>query len=730
MQAVLNEARELAREREAAAEQEALRQKALEQPSAAASPTTVAGPGRIWSDDERGRMQAALDKVRTVRGALEKVSPSATTSPSTSTREPGSNADPLSKAPWTAEFRDELLSAVAQLRQVRTTPNAAGFTTAAANTRQVESIDVPAPTSRIVEPIPLHPMNEAKSRAAASEVPSAPPVSASEAPDEPIDVVLHVAERQLEFALPPPPEPQPPRWYRRGEPVTVAGYLLPGLVSVAIRAHPSQSLHMSTIDASLEVRKGRGGGDVLRPDGSVEVKAYRDLLPASRDSYLRWLEGGCASYAPAHLVLLYMSALEARVVEAGPNGLEPHEGEQIQKMLGTLCARFRSLAPEVTQIEATLSQLLTVAGIPEKLYLRRLHQLVLQCPAPLLVRAALGQAAHDGVALPPAWAMQCVRAGLSNLHHSDDFLEVFTPLYFQEFPAGLPLKRVSTHGGVRFEYTTYFPYGDAGCKGVTAYVVGTVDVEVCEQDLIRLDQLYKRVNASLAVYDRYLRINRRAHGTPDAEVRLPLDFLLRKYHDQLQKVSGMKVSADGLAVTLWGELMSSRTSAPFLKALLNARPRVTEQTSSVQENHPGAKSGSELRVKRLELDHERIAQLQYETAQLDKMLGAVFSEGDVETMQVLEQSKAAVPVQDACYPGLDAEHTSLLVSILEREFWSRIELEGMASAHYLMLDGALEQLNEAALDTVGEVLLEDDGKLVVNPLVAQAIGEIFRQLTA
>lgn len=693
MQAVLDKARELARHREAVAQEDRKRQKALDQTEPIAAPATAVLPKRLWSDDERSRIQAALEKVSAHRKM-----------PKSKNVLPASKPDPFGQAPWTAEFRNELQNAVAQLRQARTlpaTPLAVGEVSG-----QSSAINFEVQASSAQEP---------------QDATRYWPTAVSQAPNEPVDVPIPSIETQLEFTLPKPPGPIPPRWFGEGERVSVGGYLLPGLVSVAPGTLPKHAMHMSTIDASLEVRKGRGGGDVLRADGSIEVKSYRDLLPASRDSYLRWLESGCVSYVPAHLVLLYMTALEARVVEVGPNSLEPGEREHIRKKLDSLCARFRSLAPEIAQFEFKLSELLTVASLPTALYRNRLPCLGIQCPTSLLVRAALGQAAHDRVAVPPAWVMQCIRAKLSSLHHTDEFLEVFTQRYLKDFPDGLPL--VQGRAPVQLEYTTFAPCEDGKRVRITASVECSIEAEVSEADMARLAHLYKQVNASLAVYERYIKTNRRAHGTPDAEVRFPRDFLLEKYKSQLQDISAIRVSAEDLAVTLWGEMLASPSSTPFLKALLNARPRATAQEPSSPGGESGKSSKSNAVSKKLTLDMEKVAKIHAETAKASQILGGIFSEEYVEDGTGIATAVTESAPTVFCYPGLDTEHTALLVIILERERWSRTELEAIALGLDLMLDGALEQLNEAALDTVGDPLLEDVGDLMLDLATARAIAE-------
>ncbi|MCU0567964.1 MAG: hypothetical protein MUF49_15360, partial [Oculatellaceae cyanobacterium Prado106] len=71
--------------------------------------------------------------------------------------------------------------------------------------------------------------------------------------------------------------------------------------------------------------------------------------------------------------------------------------------------------------------------------------------------------------------------------------------------------------------------------------------------------------------------------------------------------------------------------------------------------------------------------------------------------------------------GLDTAHSLLLQAMAERESWMRVELEAIATSLNLMLDGALELINEAAFDRCDEPLLEGDDPIELNPDVLQEL---------
>lgn len=118
------------------------------------------------------------------------------------------------------------------------------------------------------------------------------------------------------------------------------------------------------------------------------------------------------------------------------------------------------------------------------------------------------------------------------------------------------------------------------------------------------------------------------------------------------------------------------------------------------------------------LDASRIAQLQQETAEVSSILADVFS--DDQGPQSPEPPVADVAESDegsagALLPGLDSEHAAFFRLLLTSQYWCREELEAIASDMELMLDGALEQINDAAFDAFDIPATEGDDPVEINP---------------
>jgi hypothetical protein len=128
------------------------------------------------------------------------------------------------------------------------------------------------------------------------------------------------------------------------------------------------------------------------------------------------------------------------------------------------------------------------------------------------------------------------------------------------------------------------------------------------------------------------------------------------------------------------------------------------------------------------LDPARIAALQKETARVSAMLANVFVEEQpvvqppavqTEVVEIEAREDGAQPVGNVI--GLDEAHSMFLRTLVSRASWTRNELSSVALDLDLMLDGAIEQVNEAALDHWDEPITDGDDPVEVNQELAQRL---------
>ncbi|MBN6739925.1 TerB N-terminal domain-containing protein [Acidithiobacillus sp. MC6.1] len=135
------------------------------------------------------------------------------------------------------------------------------------------------------------------------------------------------------------------------------------------------------------------------------------------------------------------------------------------------------------------------------------------------------------------------------------------------------------------------------------------------------------------------------------------------------------------------------------------------------------------------LDPARIAELQKDTERVSALLANIFTEAeepqavsfaDPQALSSAESMDSEQSQEEAAEPakgllGLDEAHSALARMLLSRPEWSREELLDVAADLDLMLDGALEQINEAAFDTHDLPFFEGEDPLTVNAEILEKV---------
>lgn len=120
------------------------------------------------------------------------------------------------------------------------------------------------------------------------------------------------------------------------------------------------------------------------------------------------------------------------------------------------------------------------------------------------------------------------------------------------------------------------------------------------------------------------------------------------------------------------------------------------------------------------LDKTKIQELQKDTEKVTALLSKIFAEQDVVAPATAEPVPEALP-QESRFLNLDESHASFARHLLTRKEWTRTELQDTASDLDLMLDGALEQINDASWDTYDLAFTDGEDPISVNPEVLEKI---------
>ncbi len=125
------------------------------------------------------------------------------------------------------------------------------------------------------------------------------------------------------------------------------------------------------------------------------------------------------------------------------------------------------------------------------------------------------------------------------------------------------------------------------------------------------------------------------------------------------------------------------------------------------------------------LDPDVVAARLAETATVTALLADIFTDDEPESLPEGVTSAGPMTAGAADGPtleGLDAAHSALADRLRAQSCWERAQVDEIASSLGLpLLDGALERINEAALDLCGDPLVEGDDPLEINDYAVEEL---------
>jgi uncharacterized tellurite resistance protein B-like protein len=218
------------------------------------------------------------------------------------------------------------------------------------------------------------------------------------------------------------------------------------------------------------------------------------------------------------------------------------------------------------------------------------------------------------------------------------------------------------------------------------------------------------------------------HLTPDQTCRLLAH--LRLLHVAPIALSSLRTKIDLLDAASKESIaafvakvaqVDGAVSPDELKLLEKVYKSLGIETTKVFSNVHAAASSSQSQVvggagsaaTGFKLDANRIAALQKDTEAVTALLSDIFQE-ETPTPEVREADTALESRAEGLL-GLDEQHSALARLLLTRVEWAREELDDVADDLDLMVDGALETLNDAAFDKHEVPFVEGDDPVVVNP---------------
>lgn len=510
-------------------------------------------------------------------------------------------------------------------------------------------------------------------------------------------------------------------WVPPGESVRVQDFDIPGGM---VYVGSTESEHSACqIDPALEIRISKDKGFNVRQ--VYYSYGYPDITPEARGAYLTWLAAGkSAPGANIGNVFLYFYGLERRVLleMQTPESLAeiPLIKGELQRLLGIYGdnGSFRGYATSL--LEFLDARTLVEAPRPDS---PLEHQRNGEIPFGLKVGVA--KYVMEKLPLPGDWAFAWWRAHPGTCLRTtaercpEVFRRLFIELYHQTHGEGLLI--TATKVRLKAEYKSINPSFNGRVFDVEFELP---DVTLNSGPMRKFKSISESCYQSLDRYSRYLGRNPDKADTIEAFKELPILLLPEPLRQPLleicERVFG---SGDTLAIQfkplrsllpVWQRITKS-SNDEFLERLLNmptTEPVSVRPTSAGFQGFIIPDRPKEKLTQMLDLDFAKVSALEADSQHVSEILQAIFHVGSQDFISVHEQVEETQT--DKNLWGLSDEFSDFLRRIATRPEWSRTELEELAKTHSLMLDGALEHINEAALDRCDLPLTEGDDPVEIN----------------
>lgn len=250
-------------------------------------------------------------------------------------------------------------------------------------------------------------------------------------------------------------------------------------------------------------------------------------------------------------------------------------------------------------------------------------------------------------------------------------------------------------------------------------VIANADGDFSAQELTRLTNQIQTARDLTSTHKQRLKAHLRLlHTTPVslASLKKKLDMLEQPVKETLTSFMAAVAQADGEVSTDEIKMLEKIYKALGVEPKkvfgdIHTAATSESKTEIIEHSAPKVENAG------FKLDTARIAELQKDTEKVSALLSSIFREEEVSTPVLIEEKITTENEESSSVPGLlglDESHSSLARLLLSRPEWTRDELLDVAADLDLMLDGALEHINEAAFDAYDSPLTEGEDPITVN----------------
>jgi hypothetical protein len=245
--------------------------------------------------------------------------------------------------------------------------------------------------------------------------------------------------------------------------------------------------------------------------------------------------------------------------------------------------------------------------------------------------------------------------------------------------------------------------------------VAAADGQLTPAEVKQLEKVYQAFEIDLQTL--YSDIH--TVSTTAAPVAAPKSAAPAKKSNQTGKKRQSKDSIDLDLDLIQSKITESQEISGLLAEIFTEEEESTAR-SPVQAKSSSTKSSSSTRKSAPDQASSE-SQSQSKTTSPTKAKASKTKASQPQSTKTAQPPKASPAKQAATEPietaiaGLDPSHSAFLRALTQKSNWQRGELQAIATQLHLMLDGALEVINEAAFEAIDEALTEGDNPIEVNP---------------
>lgn len=208
-----------------------------------------------------------------------------------------------------------------------------------------------------------------------------------------------------------------------------------------------------------------------------------------------------------------------------------------------------------------------------------------------------------------------------------------------------------------------------------------------------------------------------------SSIKKKVELLNKPTREAIAAFAAAMVLADGVAAPEEVKILE--------KIYLQLGLEKTSAYSAIHAAHATARQPSETQdaaaIKTpsgFSLDAAKIAALKESSDRIALRLAEIFAD-EADEAPLLQPAPPApqAPQAGRTLLGLDAAHTAFARMLMSRSSWQKAELSDIARSLNIMLDGALEKINEASLDALDTPFTDGDDPVDINPEMNERLAQ-------